>query len=85
MACEGRVISKSVIFEYKDRAGGRGSTFKNQTNTDLAENHWRALLLQKLEALDICITGQDKEIFLQPGLGTGEVRNYFYLPEMPQI
>ena len=74
VACEGRVISKSVIFEYKDRAAaGHSSTCKNQTNTDLAENHWRALLLQKLEALDICI-GQDKDIFLEPGLATSEVK-----------
>ena len=73
VACEGRVISKSVIFEYKDRAGGHSSTCKNQTNTGAAENHLRALLLQKLEALDICI-GQDRDIFLEPGLGTSEVR-----------
>ena len=74
VACEGRVISKSVIFEYKERAGcGPSSTSKHQTKTDLAENHWRALLLQKLEALDICI-GQDKDIFLEPRLGTSEVR-----------
>ena len=74
VACEGRVISKSVIFEYKDRAGGHSSTCKNQTDTCLAENHWRALLLQKLEALDICI-GQDKDIFRDPGLlGTSEVK-----------
>ena len=72
VACEGRVISKSVIFEYKERAGGHRSNCKNQTSSGAAENHLRALLLQKLEALDICI-GQDKDIFQEPLLGTSEV------------
>ena len=77
MACEGRVVSQPVIFEYKEEPGhhwGRHSSkyINNQTSTSVKENYLRTLLLQKLEALDICI-GQDKDIFLEPSLGVSEV------------
>ena len=74
VACQGRIISQSVIFEYKEQSAHRShsSKSKDNANTLLRENYLRTQLLQKLEALDICM-GQDKDIFLEPQLGTSEV------------
>ena len=73
VSCDGKIISQSATFEYKER--------HNATTTSAAQNHnsylskeklLRTLLLQKLEALDIC-TFQDKNSALELPLDT-EVR-----------
>ena len=77
MACQGTVISQPVIFEYKEPGGPhhdghQAEKYINNTTDSVKQNYWRTLLLQKLEALDICI-GQEKEIFQEASLGISEV------------
>ena len=67
VACEGDVISKSVIFEYKAQAGAASSIAKTKKNPSLKERDLRTILLRKLESLDIC-TVDDKDIFLEQAL-----------------
>ena len=67
VACEGDVISKSVIFEYKSPAGSTSTLAKTKKNPSLKERDLRTILLRKLESLDIC-TVDDKDIFLEQEL-----------------
>ena len=68
VAAEGQVISKSVIFEYKEQTGAK-CTEKNRdkSNTCIKEKYLRTLLLQKLEALDICSI-LERDLFLDQPL-----------------
>ena len=67
VACEGDVISKSVIFEYKSPAGLTCTLAKTKKNPSLNERDLRTILLRKLESLDIC-TVDDKDIILEQEL-----------------
>lgn len=71
VACEGDVISKSVIFEYKSPAGSTSTLAKTKKNPSLKERDLRTILLRKLESLDIC-TVDDKDIFLEQELDKEE-------------
>ena len=73
MACDGKVISKSVIFEYKSPIGASTATSRTYKNASYKERDLRTILLRKLECLDIC-TIDDKDIFLEQDLDN-EVRN----------
>ena len=71
VAYEGKIISKSVIFEYKEHFGANNTTSTVTKdishNTELKEKYLRTLLLQKLEALDIS-TVQEREFLLEQPL-----------------
>ena len=69
VACEGKIISKPVIFEYKEHLGSTNTSTVNKdtSNTELKEKYLRTLLLQKLEALDIS-TVQEREFLLEQPL-----------------
>ena len=67
VACQGVVISKSVIFEYKLTVGATSTLPKTKKNPSLNERDLRTILLRKLESLDIC-TVDDKDIFLDQKL-----------------
>ena len=66
---EGKIISKPVIFEYKEHLGANNTStvHKDTANMELKEKYLRTLLLQKLEALDIS-TVQEKEFLLEQPL-----------------
>ena len=51
VAAEGQIISKSVIFEYKEQTGAKSTENKDNSNTCMKEKYLRTLLLQKLEVL----------------------------------
>ena len=64
VAAEGQVISQSVIFEYKEQTGAKSTAeTKYNSNTCKKEKYLRTLLVQKLEALDICSI-LERDLFL---------------------
>ena len=67
VAAEGQIISKSVIFEYKEQTGAKSTENKDNSNTCIKEKYLRTLLLQKLEALDICSI-LERDLFLDQPL-----------------
>ena len=68
VAADGQIISKSVTFEYKQQNSAKtAAPDTHRSNTSLQEKYLRTLLLQKLEALDICSV-QDKDAFLEQSL-----------------
>ena len=69
VAAEGRVISKSVIFEYKEQTGAKSTAAetKDNSNACIKEKYLRTLLVQKLEALDIC-SNLERDLFLDQPL-----------------
>ena len=78
VACQGEVISKPVIFQYKDPGGASNSPSTRKMNTLLKEKDLRTILLRKLESLDIC-TVEDKDIFLEKSLDTeASFRSVFF-------
>ena len=70
VAAEGQVISQPVIFEYKQQQTGENSCKeqnRDKSNTCIKEKYLRTLLLQKLEALDICSI-LERDLFLDQPL-----------------
>ena len=63
----GQVISKSVIFKYKEQNGAKSTVTKDNSNTCMKEKYLRTLLLQKLEVLDICSI-LERDLFLEQPL-----------------
>lgn len=74
VACEGFVISNSVIFEYKKPARGERVTAQEaQLQERSTDNLLKFTLLQRLEAMDGRL-----QIKQEPDSGNEMVHNFFY-------